>query len=152
MHRSSLSPNLVLLPPATNESTAPTAPFDRRKLGQRHRELTANCDVEAGMPFWWRHATDQRRNQRTCCSMNRSESFASGCAPFQRSRCLLLLPLVHQSVQCISDFSHLVIGQKFGDVADRLINDAASKTKDVIANLMTRRGIIRKIQSNTITA
>ena len=52
----------------------------------------------------------------------------------------------------ICDFSHLVIGQKFGDVADRFINDAASKTKDVIANLTTRREIIGKIQENTITA
>ena len=152
MHRSSLSPNLVLLPPATNESTALTALFYRRKLGQRHRELTASCDVEACMPFLQRRATDQRQNQRMCCSMHRSGSFASGCAPFQRSRCLLLLPLVHQSVQCISDFSHLVIGQKFRDFADRFINDAASKTKDVIANLTTRREIIGKIQENTITA
>jgi hypothetical protein len=128
MHRSSLSPNLVLLPPATNESTAPTAPFDRRKLGQRHRELTANCDVEAGMPFWWRHATDQRRNQRRCCSMHRSGSLPSRRAPGQRSRCWWISPSVHH-----------------------YINDAASKTKDVIANLTTRREIIREIQENTIT-
>ena len=52
----------------------------------------------------------------------------------------------------ISDFSHLVIGQEFGDVTDRFINDAACKTKDVIAYLISRRGIIRKIQLNTITA
>ena len=152
MHLSCLSANLALLPPATSESKAPTAPFDLRKLGQRHRELTANCDVEAGMPFWWRHATDQRRNQRTCCSMHRSGSFASGCAPCQRSRCWWISPSVYQSVQCVSDFSYLVIGQKFRDFADRFINDAASKTKDVIANLTTRREIIGKIQENTITA
>ena len=60
--------------------------------------------------------------------------------------------MVHHCVKGVSDFSHLVIGQKFGDVADRFINDAASKTKDVIANLMTRREIIGKIQENTITA
>ena len=152
MHRSFLSPILVLLPPAASESTTPTALFYRRKLGQRHRELTANCDVEAGMPFWWRHATDQRRSQRKCCSMHRSGSFASGCAPCQRSRCWLISPSVHNCVKGICDFSHLVIGQKFGNIANGFINDAAGKVKDVIANLTTRREIIREIQENAITA
>ena len=51
----------------------------------------------------------------------------------------------------ISNFGYLVISQEFGDVADRFINDAAGKTEDVIANLTTRREIIREIQEDTIT-
>jgi hypothetical protein len=62
------------------------------------------------------------------------------------------VPSVHHWAQDVSDFSHLVIGQEFGDISDRFINDAAGKTKDVIANLTTRREIIREIQENTITA
>jgi hypothetical protein len=72
-------------------------------------------------------------------------------APGQRSRRLLPVPSIHHCVKGNSSFSHLVIGQELGDVANGFINDAAGKIKDVIANLTTRREIIREIQENTIT-
>ena len=129
-----------------------SSPCDQHPPDQRRHEsmpthaAIADSSVLCSTPTDLPHA----RHRRCCCCL--TGSFASRSAPFQRSRCWLISPSIHHCVKGISDFSHLVIGQKFGDVADRLINDAASKTKDVIANLMTRRGIIRKIQSNTITA